>query len=126
MKLKNDIVIDGNLVRDPVIKITSKGTKICNFSLAHNRYFKKGDDWESEVSYFDVQAWNQLAERVEREGAKGMLAKVSGRLKQERWLQDGQSRSRVVIVAEFIELASQTKDEPQKESEEYVDNDVPF
>jgi single-strand DNA-binding protein len=57
----NSILIEGNLVRDPISKTTTKGTSLCTFSLASNRYFKRNDAMEQEVSYFDIETWGSLA-----------------------------------------------------------------
>jgi single-strand DNA-binding protein len=101
----NSILIEGNLIRDPLLKTTAKGTAICTFSIASNRYFKQDSDLEKEVSYFDVQSWSKLAETCHNLGHKGRGARVVGRLKQERWNgPDGKTQSKVVIVAEHVEF----------------------
>jgi single-strand DNA-binding protein len=101
----NSILIEGNLVRDPVFRSTSKGTPLCTFSLASNRYYKNDGGGEQEVSFFDVQAWSKLAENCNELGRKGRGVRVVGRLKQDRWNDaEGKSHSRVSIVAEHIEF----------------------
>ncbi|MGI5067077.1 single-stranded DNA-binding protein, partial [Treponema putidum] len=34
MKTLNSVIIEGNMVRAPVFKITPNGTAMCNFSIA--------------------------------------------------------------------------------------------
>ena len=53
----NSILIEGNMVRDPQYRTTPKGTPVCNFSLASNRYFRQENGYEKEVSFFDVETW---------------------------------------------------------------------
>ena len=36
----NKVMLIGNLTRDPELRVTPKGTAICQFSLAVNRKFK--------------------------------------------------------------------------------------
>jgi single-strand DNA-binding protein len=60
----NSILIEGNLARDPEFRTTPKGTALCTFSLASNRYFKQDDNLEKEVSYFNVETWTKLAENI--------------------------------------------------------------
>jgi single-strand DNA-binding protein len=101
----NSILIQGNLVQDPVLRTTSKGTSFCTLSLASNRYYKQDSGLEHEVSYFDVEAWDKLAEYVRRFGSKERGVRIVGRIRQYRWTSgDGTSHSKVVIVAEHIEL----------------------
>jgi single-strand DNA-binding protein len=106
----NSILIEGNLVRDPLLRSTPKGTQICTMSLASNRFFKQETGFEKEVSFFDVETWARLAEACYAKGRKGRGVRVVGRLKQDRWNDpDGKPRSRVTIVAEHVEFRPEFK-----------------
>jgi single-strand DNA-binding protein len=108
----NSILIEGNLVRDPLLRSTPKGTQICTLSLASNRYYKQETGFEKEVSFFDVETWARLAEACYSKGKKGRGVRVVGRLKQDRWTgPDGKSHSRVTIVAEHVEFRPEFKKE---------------
>ncbi|MDR1099929.1 MAG: single-stranded DNA-binding protein [Treponema sp.] len=108
----NSILIEGNLVRDPLFRSTPKGTPVCTFCLASNRFFKQDSGLEKEVSFFDVETWAKLAEHCYNLGHKGRGVRVVGRLKQERWTgSDGKSRSRITIVAEHVEFRPDFKKE---------------
>jgi single-strand DNA-binding protein len=101
----NSILLEGNLVRDPLLRSTPKGTSVCTFCLASNRVFKQDSGFEKEVSFFQVQTWAKLAEACYNKGQKGRGVRVVGRLKQDRWTgSDGKSHSRVSIVAEHVEF----------------------
>jgi len=115
----NSILIEGNLVRDPLLRSTTKGTQVCTMKLASNRYFKqdsKPDGFEKEVSFFDVESWSRLAEACYTKGRKGRGVRVVGRLKEDRWNgSDGKTHSRVSIVAEHVEFRPEFKKETQTE-----------
>jgi len=101
----NSVLIEGNLVRDPEFKTTPKGTAVCKFPIASNRFFRQDDALEKEVGFFDVESWGKLAERASEIGRKGKGVRVVGRLKQDRWQsKDGKAMSKVFIVAEHIEF----------------------
>jgi single-strand DNA-binding protein len=101
----NSILIEGNLVRDPLLRSTPKGTSLCTFTLASNRFFKQDSGMEREVSYFDVETWAKLADYCHSQGRKGRGVRIVGRLKQDRWNSpDGKLHSRVAIVAEHVEF----------------------
>lgn len=101
----NSILIEGNLVRDPLLRSTAKGTPVCTFSLASNRFYKQDTGFEKEVSFFEVETWAKLAESCQNLGHKGRGVRVVGRLKQERWQgPDGKPRAKIVIVAEHVEF----------------------
>jgi len=101
----NSILIEGNLVRDPLYRTTPKGRPVCTFSVASNRYYRHDAGLEEEVSFFDIEAWAILAEACNNQGKKGRGVRVVGRLKQDRWTDnEGKNRSKIFIVAEHIEF----------------------
>jgi single-strand DNA-binding protein len=106
----NSILIEGNLVRDPLYRSTPKGTPLCTFSLASNRFFKQDSGLEKEVGFFDVETWAKLADSCYNLGHKGRGVRVVGRLKQSRWNDpDGKPRSKITIVAEHVEFRPEFK-----------------
>ena len=116
----NSIMLEGNLVRDPEHNETQMGSSVCNFSLAVNRTYKdsKGEKVD-EVSFFDIETWGDLAEKLKKENVKkGRGIRVVGRLKQERWKDaDGKSHSKIFVVAEQIELKQQIRKAPAKDTD---------
>jgi len=116
----NSILIEGNMVRDPQYRTTPKGTPVCNFSLASNRFYRQENGFEKEVSFFDVETWAKLADACNNLGRKGRGVRVVGRLKQDRWTgNDGKPRSRVSIVAEHVEFRPEFKKESQHDNDGY-------
>lgn len=115
MNSLNSILMEGNLTKDPELKETSKGTKVCTFTVASNRYYKKEDEQQQEVSFFPVEVWAGLAESCNQYLKKGRGVRVVGRIKQDRWKdQDDKSHERFKIVAEHVEfkpLFTKNKDE---------------
>ncbi|MDR2478546.1 MAG: single-stranded DNA-binding protein [Treponema sp.] len=101
----NSVLIEGKMVRDPLLRTTPKGKLLCTFSLASNRFYRQESGYEREVSFFDVETWARLAEDCNCHGKKGRSVRVVGRLKQDRWNgSDGKVHSRVNIVAEHVEF----------------------
>jgi len=106
----NSILIEGNMVKEPLFRTTPKGTPVCTFSLASNRFFKQESGLEKEVSFFEVETWAKLAETCNNLGKKGRGVRVVGRLKQDRWVgNDGKQKSRIAIVAEHVEFRPEAK-----------------
>jgi single-strand DNA-binding protein len=113
----NSILIEGNMVREPQYRTTPKGTPVCTFSLASNRFFRQDNGYEREVSFFDVETWAKLADTCNNLGKKGRGVRVVGRLKQDRWTgNDGKPRSRISIVAEHVEFRPEFKKEPNHDN----------
>ena len=100
----NLVALSGRLVRESELRYTNGGMAICRFSLAVNRRTKKGDNWEDEASFFDCSMFGKSAESVNQFLEKGKQVNVHGELRQNRWEQDGESRSRVEVIVNNLQL----------------------
>jgi single-strand DNA-binding protein len=100
----NIVVLVGRLTRESELRFTNSGTAVCRLSIAVNRMKRSGDQREEEVSFFDVTVWGKQAEVLNPYLTKGRQICVNGELRQSRWEQDGQSRSRIEVVANNIQL----------------------
>jgi single-strand DNA-binding protein len=101
----NSVTVMGNCTRDPELRFTPSGMAVATFGLAVNRRWqnRQTNEWEEAVSFFDVTAWQQLAENVAESVFKGTRVIVTGRLDQRSWeTQDGDKRSKIEIVADEI------------------------
>ncbi len=105
----NSVIVEGNLTRDPEEVSTPKGTPVCKFTIATNRYYKNGEQQQQqEVSFFAVETWAKLASSCSTYLEKGRGVRVVGRLKQERWTgTDEKKHERIVVVAEHVEFKPQ-------------------
>ena len=101
----NHVVLIGRLTRDAEIKYTSGGQAVCKFSVAVNRRKKVGDQWEDEANFFDIVLWGKQGESLQSYLIKGKMVGIDGELRQDRWQQDGQNRSKVEIIANYIQLS---------------------
>jgi single-strand DNA-binding protein len=100
----NHVVLIGRLTRDAELKYTSGGQAVCKFSIAVNRRKKNGDQWEDEANFFDIVVWGRQGESLHPYLVKGKMVGVDGELRQDRWQQDGQNRSKVEIVTDYLQL----------------------
>ncbi len=100
----NHVVLVGRLTRDAELRYTSSGIAVCNFAVAVNRRKKTGDEWSEETSFFDVVLWGRQGETLNQYLVKGKQVAIDGELRQNRWEQDGQTRSRIEIIANNLQL----------------------
>jgi single-strand DNA-binding protein len=92
----------GNLTRDPELRVTPKGTPICQFGLAVNRQFKlESGESREEVTFVDIEAWGKQGETIAKYCTKGRPLFVEGRLKYDQWedknTKEKRSKMRVVL-----------------------------
>ena len=120
----NTVTIVGRLTRDSELKYTNSGFAICNMGMAVNRSRKDGDQWVEEANFFDVTLLGRRGEALSQYLTKGQQIAVTGELRQERWEQDGQKRSRVIIQASNVQLIG-SKPQGQNQQSENVNNNYP-
>jgi single-strand DNA-binding protein len=101
----NEVILIGNLTRDPELRYLASGTAVAQFSLAVNRRWRDaaGNDKE-EVSFIDCTAFGKTAELISQYFKKGAPMMVNGRLRQDSWddKSTGQKRSKLGVVVEEL------------------------
>jgi single-strand DNA-binding protein len=139
----NKVILAGNLTRDPELRVTPKGTAICQFGLAINRKFKdESGQQRDDTTFVDCEAWGKTAELISKYLTKGKQALVEGRLKLDTWedKQTQQKRSKLKVVVENVQFLSAatpseqtggqssapTSERQQPPTQENIDEDVPF
>jgi single-strand DNA-binding protein len=128
----NQVIIEGNACRDAEVKYSNNGTAIGKLSVAVNRFYKSGEGFEKEVSFFDVDVFSEAAKLCGEKVKKGDEIRITGRLKQSRWAHEGQNRSAVIVVAERVEFGSKAKGGDNQGSQQPArdtvpaDKDIPF
>jgi single-strand DNA-binding protein len=109
MAYLNKVFLIGNLTRDPELRVTPKGTAICQFGIAVNRQFKdESGATRDETTFVDIEAWGKQGELVSKYLTKGSPAMVEGRLKFDQWEDktSGQKRSKLKVVLDNVQFLS--------------------
>ncbi len=122
----NYVIVAGNLTKDPVFRQTTSQTPVVNFSLASNRRYKdSSNQWQEDVCYIGIVAWNKLAESCRERLKKGSAVLVDGELQSRSWKTDeGHNRSIVEIKARRIQFLNKrgVTSEVETEDEDVVLN----
>jgi single-strand DNA-binding protein len=102
----NNIIIVGNLIKDPIIRQTTNGTPVANFTIASNRKFKDNfGQWKEDVCFVGIVAWYKLAESCSTNLKKGSAVLVEGELQSRQWrTEEGHYRNVVEIKARRIQF----------------------
>lgn len=96
----NQVMLMGNLTRDPELRTTPTGQNVCSFSMAINRSWQdQSGQTQEAVDFFDIVAWGKLGELVNQYMSKGRKCLVQGRLSQRSWEKDGQKHNKVEVIA---------------------------
>lgn len=101
----NKVILLGNLTRDPELRVTPKGTAVCQFGMAVNRVYRSGDETQEETTFVDLEAWGKQAEIISKYVNKGNPLFVEGRLKFDSWeSKEGEKRSKLKVIVENMQL----------------------
>lgn len=97
----NKVMVIGRLGRDPEMRYTPGGSPVTTFSVATSRQWKDGNgETREETEWFNVVAWNKLAEICNDYLRKASRVYIEGRLQTRQWQdQDGQTRYRTEVIA---------------------------
>ena len=112
----NHVIEIGRLTRyisERDFAYTTGGTARLNLSIAVNRSEKRNGAWQDKVSYFDATVWGKTAENIRPYLHKGKQIAIDGYLDQQRWEKDGVKYSKVVIIADNVQLFGGNESAPQ-------------
>lgn len=101
----NCTFVKGRLTRNAELKYIN-GATVCNFAIACN-YHKKDQD---AVNFFDCVVFGNYAEALAPHLTKGKPVIIQAHLRQDRWTATtGESKSRISLICDNIELLPQSK-----------------
>ena len=101
----NRVVLVGNLTRDVELRYTGQGTAVTELGMAVNdRRKNQSGEWVDETTFVDVTLWARTAEVAAEYLGKGSSVLIEGRLKLDKWESDGQSRTKLRVVGERMQM----------------------
>jgi single-strand DNA-binding protein len=103
----NKVMLIGNVGKDPEMTYTPSGSAVTKFSLATNRRWKDktSGDMKEETTWFNIVAWERLAETCSQYVHKGSKIFVEGRFVSREYTdKDGVQRRAFDVVITEMEL----------------------
>ena len=114
----NDVKIVRNLVKEPEVRYTPKGTPVANVSLGVNETYTVDDEKRKVTTFVDVQVWGANAENLAKLVRKGQEIFVEGALRQEVWdeKETGKNRSKLFVKADSWQFTQYKATEERREA----------
>lgn len=103
----NRIFLIGNLGRDPDMSYTQKGTALTKFTLAVNRVQrnKESGEVQKETDWFNIVAWDRLAETCNTYLHKGSKVFIEGRMQSHSYTdKDGVKRTAWDVIMSDMQM----------------------
>lgn len=107
MAALNKVLLIGNLTRDPELRVTPKGSQVCQVGIATSRKFKdETGNLKEETTFVELEAWGKTAELISRFLGRGSPCMIEGRLKLEQWedKESHQKRQKIKVVVENVQF----------------------
>jgi single-strand DNA-binding protein len=126
MAALNRVQLIGRLGRDPEGRYTPTGKKVAHFSLAvSNRWKSREGEMNESTEWVNIEAWDRLGEVSQEFLKKGSLVYLEGRLKTDKYEENGESRFFTKVVASSIEfLDSKSADDPAFRKPDEIEEEV--
>ena len=110
MPALNRVQLIGYLGRDPESKYTPTGKRVTDFPIAVTQRWKdEAGETREQTEWVQVEAWGRLAETCHEYLGKGSLAYVEGRLKTDRYEDEGGARYFTKVVARTVQFLSSNR-----------------
>jgi single-strand DNA-binding protein len=107
----NQIIIQGNIGRDPECKTSDSGVEIAKFSIADNFKKKTGDVWTQGTTWHNCVAFNKKAEIISKWFTKGKPILVIGKLEKRKYTaKDGTEKEMVEVIVNDVHFVSGSKE----------------
>ena len=104
----NRVVISGNLTRDPEVRTTQSGMPVMSMGIAVNDRRKNSQtgEWEDYANFIDCTMFGTRAQNISQYLSKGTKVTIEGKLRWSQWERDGQKRSKIEVIIDDIDFAS--------------------
>lgn len=115
MPALNRIQLIGYLGREPDSRFTPSGKRVTHFSLGITQRWKTGDENRESTEWVNVEVWDRLAEICSEYLKKGSLVYVEGRIKTDKYEDNGSNRYFTKVVAlqvQFLDRRQSDEDVP--------------
>ena len=121
----NQVVLIGNLTRDPELRYTPDGTPVASFTIAVNRPFVNRQG-EREADFVPIVVWRKTAETCSEYLMKGSQVAIEGRLQVRNYEDKNGIRKWVTeVIARRVDFLQRLKKQfPSQISQEETQNEI--
>jgi single-strand DNA-binding protein len=115
----NRCLFTGNLTRDPELRDTQGGGKVCRMRMAVNSRVKRGDEWTEKPNYINVVAFGRTAENAVKYLSKGSALGVDARVDWSEWNDEAGTRHEAVaFIVDNLQFLSSGREGDRSPSEQ--------
>lgn len=110
----NRVILSGEIGSDIVLKKTTTGQSLCNFSIEVK---DKGKNGQEHKYFFDCTAWGDNAEHINQYGFRGQHIEIDGKLQKSSYTNNsGQKVYKTSLYVMDVELSVNNATMPQTQA----------
>lgn len=120
----NQVILIGNVGRDPEVRTTQGGSQVANFSIATSERWTKDGEKQEKTTWHTCIVWGPLVSVVQRFVVKGSKLAIQGRYESRKWTdKEGNEKTQYEVNVSHLELlgekrAAQTNHVDEEEEED--------
>ena len=128
----NKVLVTGNLVQQPEVRVTPNGSSVLQNTIAVKRD-RKNDKGEYETDFINFVAWNHDADFIKKYANKGDRLELVGRWQVRKYEVKNETKTVNELIVESVSVISK-KEKEDEEKVTYADamknafekDDLPF
>lgn len=119
----NIIAVTGNICKDMKLEYTRNNKEVLTNTIAVSKGLKNEETGQYESDFIEFVCFEKKANYLNQYATKGSKIEITGKLRVDNWKDDeGKSHSRTYIVADSINILSNTK----KNEPKIIDGKTPI
>ena len=110
----NKVTLLGFITKDAELKYLPSGTAVCNVTIATNHSYKGSDgEYKKETYFANCVIFGTFAEHISQYLLKGVPVFAEGRLQEQKWEVEGQTRSKTQAILNVVKTLNKPDDKPE-------------
>jgi len=131
----HEVIIVGNLGRDPELRYAPNGNAVCSLNVASNRQYTTKDGQKvKETTWFRVSVWGNQGENCNKYLKSGSQVLIVGELKPDKETggprtynrSDGTVGASFEVTARTVRFLSGSNNGGGQQTNEIADDDIPL
>lgn len=109
--MRNSVMLIGRPGADPTVKTFENNRSVLHFNLAVNESYQNTQkEWVTDTQWFNIVAWDKMAENMAKHLQKGRRVAINGKLRNRDWT-DNKGRHFIteILVSDFVLIDKEEK-----------------
>jgi len=108
------VIVIGNVGREPELSYTPQGVAVCKFTIASNKVTGKGDTRKEKTTWWRVSCWRERAETANQYIRKGAKVMVIGEVEVNAYIdKQGAAQATLELTANDFKFLDSKADSEQ-------------